>query len=145
MICFIVAGLGGAVTSSSVGEWYQSLRKPANTPPDWVFGPVWSVLYLLMAISAWLVWRQGGWSKSPGALGLFALQLVLNFLWSAIFFGLRSPGAAVAEIVVLWLAILATAIAFWRRSKIAGGLLLPYLAWTSFAAWLNFAIWRLNT
>jgi tryptophan-rich sensory protein len=144
ILCFAAAGLGAAVTSSSVGGWYQTLRKPTATPPDWVFGPVWTALFLLMAISAWLVWKQETWRNSRGPLALFVLQLALNVAWSAIFFGLRNPGFAFAEIIVLWLAIAATAIVFRRRSPLAGALLLPYLAWSTFAAWLNFAIWRMN-
>jgi translocator protein len=143
-ICFAAAGIGGIITSSSVGGWYQELNKPTLTPPDWLFGPVWSVLYFLMALAVWLIWEAGGCKKSRAVLGLFALQLVLNVGWSALFFGLRRPGLAFAEILVLWLAIAATTVGFWKRSIAAGVFLLPYLAWTSFAAVLNFAIWRLN-
>lgn len=144
-ISFAAAAAGAAVTSSSVGDWYQTLAKPNWTPPDWLFGPVWSVLFFLMALSAWLVWRRGGWRASPASLALFGLQLLLNVGWSAIFFGLRSPGLAFGEIVILLVAIAATAVAFWGRSTIAALLLMPYLAWTTFAALLNFAIWRMNS
>jgi benzodiazapine receptor len=143
LICF-AAGLGGLVTSPQIPGWYADLAKPAWTPPDWIFGPVWTLLYLMMAIAAWLVWRQDGFAGVKLPLALFAIQLVLNSLWSVLFFGLQSPGAAAVEIVLLWVAILATLIAFWRRSKLAGGMLMPYLAWVGFAAVLNFAIWRLN-
>ena len=143
-ICFAAAGVGGAITSKSVGDWYQMLNKPSWTPPDWIFGPVWSVLYLLMACAAWLVWRRGGWAASRGALALFGLQLALNVCWSAIFFGIRNPGFAFAEILILWLAISATAVSFWGRSAPAALLLLPYLGWTAFATVLNCAIWRMN-
>jgi uncharacterized protein YbjT (DUF2867 family)/tryptophan-rich sensory protein len=143
-LCFGAAGIGGAATSSSVGDWYRTLAKPGWTPPDWLFGPVWSALYLLMAVSAWLVWRKGGWRRTRALLGLFGLQLALNAGWSAVFFGLRSPGIAFAEICLLWSAIAATAVGFWGRSALAAALLVPYLAWTTFAAILNFAIWRLN-
>ena len=117
---------------------------PTWTPPDWLFGPVWTALYLMMAIAAWLVWRRAGWPSVKGPLGWFAAQLVLNVGWSAIFFGLQLPGAAFAEMFLLWLAITATIIAFWNRSVFAAWLLVPYLGWTTFAAVLNAAIWRLN-
>jgi tryptophan-rich sensory protein len=109
-----------------------------------VFGPVWSLLYLLMGISAWQVWRKTGFRAAAVPLGWFGVQLVLNAAWSGLFFGLQSPGAALIEIVLLWGAILATTIAFWRRSALAGWLMLPYLAWVSFAVALNLAIWNLN-
>jgi tryptophan-rich sensory protein len=120
------------------------LLKPAWNPPAWVFGPVWTVLYLMMAVAAWLVWRRRGFAGAPWALGLFVLQLALNTLWSAIFFGLRRPGVAAIEILLLWLAILATLIAFAPVSRLAAILLAPYLAWVTFAAVLNFTIWRMN-
>jgi uncharacterized protein YbjT (DUF2867 family)/tryptophan-rich sensory protein len=144
-ICLAAAGAGGAVTSVSVGDWYQTLTKPSWTPPDWLFGPVWTAMYFLMAVSAWLVWRRGGWRTSRVSLGLFGLQLMLNVGWSAIFFGMRSPGFAFGEILILWLAITATSVSFWGRSAAAVLLLTPYLAWTTFAALLNFAIWRMNS
>jgi benzodiazapine receptor len=144
LVCFAAAGVGGLVTTPNIPTWYASLAKPTWTPPDWVFGPVWSLLYLMMATSAWLVWRQTGLAGAKLSLGLFAVQLVLNSLWSVLFFGLQSPGAALVEIILLWVAILATMIVFWGRSRLAGGLLAPCLAWLSFAAVLNFAIWRLN-
>ncbi len=126
------------------GAWYAGLAKPSWNPPSWVFAPVWSALYLLMGVAAWLVWRRAGFAGAPTALGLFVLQLVLNSLWSFLFFGLHRPGFAFLEIVALWAAILATLIAFWRVSPPAGALLLPYLAWVSFASALNLQLWRLN-
>jgi tryptophan-rich sensory protein len=144
LVCFAAAGVGGLVTTPNIPTWYASLAKPTWTPPDWIFGPVWSLLYLMMAMSAWLVWRQTGIAGAKLPLGLFAVQLVLNSLWSVLFFGLQSPSGAFIEIILLWAAILATMIVFWGRSRLAGGLLAPYLAWVSFAAVLNFAIWRLN-
>jgi tryptophan-rich sensory protein len=144
VVCFAVAGIGGAVTSPQIGDWYAALTKPSWNPPDWVFGPVWSVLYFCMAVAAWLVWRQKGVVGAGGPLALFGVQLVLNVLWSCLFFGLRSPGLAFAEILLLWAAIAATMVAFWRRSVPAGLLFVPYLAWVSFASVLNFTIWRLN-
>ena len=143
-VCFTAAGLGAAITATSVGGWYQTLAKPSWSPPDWLFGPVWTALYFLMAVAAWLVWRRGGWTSARGPLGLFGLQLSLNVGWSAIFFGLHSPGFAFLEIVVLWLAIAATATSFRSKSSMAAILLMPYLVWTSFAVVLNLAIWRLN-
>ncbi|HVT28933.1 MAG TPA: DUF2867 domain-containing protein [Lacipirellulaceae bacterium] len=143
--CFAAAGAGRAVTSASVGDWYQTLKKPSWTPPDWLFGPVWTSLYMMMAVAAWLVWRRGGWSPSRAPLSFFALQLGLNVGWSAIFFGFRSPGLAFTEILILCLAIAVTTVSFLGRSRLAALLFVPYLVWTTFAAFLNFAIWRMNT
>jgi tryptophan-rich sensory protein len=144
-ICFAAAGLGAAATATSVGGWYQTLAKPSWNPPDWLFGPVWSVLYFLMAVAAWLVWRRGGWSASRSALTWFGIQLALNVLWSVVFFGLQQPGFAFAEIIALWLAILATMVAFRGKSVAATILMVPYLAWSTFAAVLNFELWRMNS
>ena len=144
VLCFAAAGLGGLVTTPQIPNWYATIAKPTWTPPDWIFGPVWTLLYLMMAVAAWLVWRQNGFADAKLPLTLFAIQLALNSLWSVLFFGLQNPGAAAVEIILLWAAILATLIAFWKLSKWAGGLLAPYLAWVSFATVLNVAIWRLN-
>jgi len=139
-----VGALGGAYTASAIPDWYQGLRKPPLTPPDGVFAPVWTALYLVMAVSAWMVWRRAGfWGAAP-ALGLWLGQLVLNLGWSALFFGMRAPGYALAEIVVLWAVIGATMFAFARHDRLASVLLLPYLAWVAFAAYLNTGIWLLN-
>jgi translocator protein len=143
MICLGTAVLGAAWTNLSVGDWYATLKKPLWNPPNWVFGPVWTALYVGMAIAAWLVWRIGGLDSWLPLL-LFGVQLVLNAAWSALFFGLRNPGMALADIVLLWLAILATVDAFGRVSSSAAALLLPYLAWVSFATALNWSIWRMN-
>ena len=143
-VCFAAAGIGGAVTSPQIGNWYATLAKPSWNPPNWVFGPVWSVLYFCMAVAAWLVWRQKGLAGARGPLALFGVQLALNTLWSCLFFGLHSPGLAFAEILLLWAAIAATTVTFWRRSVPAGLLFVPYLAWVTFASVLNFTIWRLN-
>jgi benzodiazapine receptor len=141
-------GLCFAASASAVfvstGDWYASLSKPSWNPPSWVFGPAWTLLYILMAVAAWLVWREGGWRAQGRALRLFLLQWFLNALWTPLFFGLHRPGLAFAEIALLWLAIAATLWSFWRVRKLAGVLLVPYLAWVSFAAALNFTIWRLN-
>jgi len=143
-ITFAAAGLGAFFTSTSVSNWYPMLRKPSWNPPAWIFGPVWTVLYLMMAIAAWLVWRKRGFDSAAGALGLFALQLALNALWSLLFFGLRNPLAGLVDIVPLWAAILATLVCFWKISPLAGVLLVPYWLWVSFATALNFMIWRMN-
>ena len=144
-LCLGVGALGGIFTSSSVSTWYRALARPSFTPPGWIFGPVWTALYVLMAVAAWLVWRAAGTARrARGPLALFGAQLALNLGWSAVFFGLRRPDLAALEIVVLWAAILATLLAFGRRSRLAAALLAPYLAWVTFAAALNLAIWRLN-
>lgn len=143
-ICLGVAGLGGLATDPGFPGWYAQLAKPKWTPPDWVFGPVWTVLYLCMAVAVWLVWRQDGISAAKVPLSLFAVQLLLNSLWSLVFFGFQRPGMAAVEIVLLWAAILATIVAFWDRSAWASLLLVPYLAWVTFAVLLNWAIWRMN-
>ena len=121
--------------------WYEALNKPAWNPPPWIFGPVWSLLYLMMAIAAWLVWRRVGWQK---ALMFYFIQLALNAAWTPIFFGAHELGWALAEIILLWLAILLTMRGFFRVSKSAGWMLAPYLAWVTFAAFLNFTLWRMN-
>jgi benzodiazapine receptor len=142
---FLAAAVGGSATSRSVSGWYEKLAKPGFNPPDWLFGPAWTVLYLLMALAAFLVWNRG--FSAPGvrlALALFLVQLVLNALWSVFFFGMRSPRLGLADIIPLWLAILATTVLFFRVSRAAGWLLVPYLAWVGFAAALNIAILRLN-
>ena len=144
LICFGAAGLGSLMTTPFISGWYAALWKPAWTPPNWLFGPVWSALYLSMAISAWLVWRKLGVPGAKFALLLFAVQLVLNAGWSGIFFTLHLPGVAFAEVLLLWVSILVTALAFWPLSRAAGWLMVPYLLWVSFASALNYAIWRLN-
>ncbi len=143
-LSFAAAGIGALLTNQSLGTWYPGLTKPSWNPPDWVFGPVWTLLYIMMAVAAWLVWRSRDSRPVALPLGLYAVQLTLNVLWSGIFFGLQMPGAAFIEVVVLWLTILATILAFWRVERVAAGLLVPYLAWVSFASALNFAIWYLN-
>jgi len=124
--------------------YYASLVKPSWSPPAWVFGPVWTALYLMMAVAAWLVWRQGGWRAQRAPLSLYLLQLALNALWTPVFFGLRSPGLALVVIVSLGAAIVLTGRAFRPVSRIASWLLVPYLVWVVFAAALNFSIWRLQ-
>jgi benzodiazapine receptor len=140
-LCFLAAWVGSRFTP---GELYLQLQKPSWTPPGYLFGPVWSILYLSMGVAAWMVWRRAGFSAASLALALFVVQLILNATWSWIFFGMHKPGLAFAEILVLWSTILMTMIAFWRVSATAGMLFLPYLAWVSFAAFLNYSIWQLN-
>ncbi|MFH2063502.1 MAG: TspO/MBR family protein [bacterium] len=145
----IVSQLAGAVgslfTAPSIPTWYAGLVKPALNPPGWIFGPVWTLLYALMGAAAFLVWRRG-WSRAETriALAVFGLQLVLNALWSIVFFGWQQPGWALMEIALLWLSILATILLFRRVSRAAAWLLVPYLLWVSFASYLNYSIWTLN-
>ncbi len=146
LIVFVAAVFGVAAFGAQFapGEWYEGLVKPAGTPPNWLFGPVWTLLYSLIALSGWLVFRKAGPYRAPLPFVLYVFQLVLNGAWSWIFFGLQNPGVALAGILVLWIVILGTAILFWRVSALAGALLLPYLVWVGFAAWLNWKIWELN-
>ena len=141
-----LAGIIGLVfTTPSIPTWYVTLARPALNPPAWVFGPVWTTLFALMGIAAFLVWRKGLDRRDVKiALGIFIGQLVLNTLWSIIFFCLHNPGAAFVEIIFLWLAILATIVAFVKISKPAAWLLVPYILWVSFASYLNYSIWVLN-
>lgn len=143
LVSFAAAAVGGLASANS-GEFYQALVRPSWAPPGWLFGPVWSVLYALMGVSAWLVWRARGFNGARQALLMFIAQLAANALWTWLFFVWRLGGAAFADILVLWCLILLTAILFWRVNRTAGVLLMPYLAWVSFAAALTLATWRLN-
>lgn len=143
LLCLITGTIGGMASAGAIEDWYRTIAKPSWTPPDWVFGPVWTVLYIMMAVAAWLVWKTG--DRVAPALILFGVQLALNLLWSLLFFGARSPGLALIEVVFLWTSVLLTMLAFFGRQSTAGWLFVPYLAWVSFAAVLNFAIWRLNS
>ncbi len=143
-LCLAVGAIGGWVTQASVQTWYPTLAKPWFTPPNWLFGPAWTVLYVTMAIAAWLVWRSEDRVRAHDALYLFAIKLALNLGWSLVFFGLRDPGLALIEVVVFWLAIAATTRAFWQLDRRSGLLMVPYLAWVAFAALLNAAIWWMN-
>jgi len=145
VVPLLAGGLGSIATVSSIPTWYAQLNKPPWNPPDWLFGPVWTLLYILMGVAAWLVWRSG-WPAAHVRLAVmtFAVQLVFNVLWSIIFFGLRSPGPALVEIVILWLLVLATTVQFFRLTSLAGYLMLPYLLWVSFASALNASVWSLN-
>lgn len=143
--------IGSLFTAPAISGWYTGLIKPALNPPSWIFGPVWTTLFALMGIAVFLVWSsyaKASEDKKKGikiALALFGIQLVLNTLWSILFFGMQSPGAALIEIVLLWVSILATIIAFYKISKPAAWLLVPYILWVSFASYLNYVIWTLNT
>lgn len=139
---FSTAFVGSRFTFRSLSSWYVGLRKPSWAPSGRTIGAIWSVLYILMAIAAWLVWWEAGFLVVP--LGLFAVQLALNAGWSWLFFGRRNPRIAFAEILVLWLFILATLVAFWTVAWVAGLLFVPYLAWVSFASYVNLTLWRMN-
>ena len=144
-VCLVTGVLGSFATRDSLNAWYADLAKPFFVPPNWAFGVVWPILYAMMGISVFMIWRRGIAERQVRvALGLFALQLVLNGLWTPIFFGLRMMALALIEIVLLWIAILVTILAFWRISKRAAYLLLPYLAWVGFAIALNASLWHLN-
>ena len=167
-ICELAGAAGSVFTTPAIGTWYAGLAKPSFNPPNWIFGPVWIILFFLMGISLYLVWSRqwvvknalmptkrkiwnsvserfwsGSWQKQ-NVIAVFAVQLILNVLWSAIFFGLKSPGAAFFELLTLWCAIVYTIVNFYRVSKAAAWLLSPYILWVSFAAILNFALWRMN-
>lgn len=136
--------IGSLFTTPNIETWYRMLAKPALLPPAWVFGPVWTTLFLLMGIAAFFVWRERESKKIGPALGIYFFQLCLNVLWSILFFGLQNPAAALFEIVILWLAIILTIVWFSKISKLAAWLLIPYLLWVTFAIYLNFGIWKLN-
>src|SRR6185312_4326619 len=138
-----IAGVSGAVTVANVGTWYEALAKPAFNPPNALFGPVWTVLYIAMAIAAWRIWRLRGRTPVGVALALYAGQLALNFAWSLLFFGAHQIGWALADILGLAILLAATTVAFGRFDTVAGSLMVPYLAWVLFAAFLNFSILRL--
>jgi translocator protein len=140
-LCLSVAAVGGFATASSVIDWYPTLNKPSWNPPSWLFGPVWTVLYIMMAVAAWLVWKQDG---SRPALILWGGQLALNLAWSFLFFGARSPILGLIDIIAMWLAIAATIFLFAQKSRVAAYLMVPYLCWVSFATSLNAAIYMLN-
>jgi benzodiazapine receptor len=145
LICLGAGLVGSFFTTPSISTWYASIQKPSFNPPNWVFAPVWTALFILMGISLFLVWKQGYADRQVKiALVLFAVQLVLNIVWSFMFFGLRNPLAGLIEIVVLWISIVLTIVYFYNISRTAGLLLVPYILWVSFAAFLNFTIWRLN-
>lgn len=144
-ICYGAAAVGGLFGAGGGGDWYADLVKPSWTPPAWVFGPVWTVLYGMMAVAVWLIWLERRQRSIAAPIALFAAQLLFNTAWSPLFFGMQRPDLAFADIVLLWMALAATVWLFLKRRAVAGWLLAPYLLWVSFAVALNLAIWRLNT
>lgn len=140
-LCFLTA-LSGAFFMP--GEWYRGLARPSWNPPDWAFAPAWTVLYIMIAVAGWMVWREAGLAGAALPLAVYLVQLLFNAGWSAVFFGMKRPDLAFLEVIGLWLSIVATILLFWPISRTAGLLLLPYLAWVSFAATLNLTIWRMN-
>lgn len=138
----LAAGFFGAMFEP--GAWYDSLDRPSWTPPNWLFGPVWTTLYIVMGVAAWRVWRKREAAEAGLALGLFLTQLVLNALWSWLFFGLQSPGLAAVDIVAMLVTIVATSVLFWRIDRTAGILMIPYIAWVGYATALNISIWLRN-
>ena len=144
-ICLGAGALGTIYTIPSIPGWYASLTKPPFTPPNYLFGPAWTLLYVLMGIAAYLIWSRGSENKAVrAALGIFAAQLILNAVWTPLFFGFHWLLAAFIEIIILWLFILWTIVKFYRISSVAGLLLVPYILWVSFASVLNFSVWWLN-
>jgi len=143
-LCFGVAALGGRWTAREIPGWYRTLVRPSFAPPNWVFAPMWTLLYALMAIAAWQTWTQAPSTIRTLALSLFLVQLALNLAWSWIFFRSHAIGPALGEVAVLWAAIGATTLAFTRVSPAAACLMLPYWAWVTFATILNAGFWRLN-
>jgi tryptophan-rich sensory protein len=145
VICVGLSLTAGAIGSQFMpGPWYEQLRKPAWTPPGWVFAPVWTLLYLMMGTAAWLVWRSEGLSRARPALIVFVVQLLVNAAWSWMFFGLERPGLAMIDLLVLWVLIIVMMLLFWRHHFVAGLLILPYVLWVTYAATLNGGIVLLN-
>ena len=144
LLASFAAAAAGGLASRNSAAFYARLDRPAWAPPSELFGPVWTVLYLCIGVAAWLVWRERGLAGARGALGLWVAQIALNGLWTWLFFAWRMGGAAMAEIVVLWVLILLTLVAFWRVRRAAGLLMLPYLAWVTYAALLTASLWRRN-
>lgn len=140
----VLGAVGGLVTSPEIPGWYAALNKPSFNPPNWLFGPVWTILYILMGFSYYLIWKQPASPERNKALFIFIMQFILNFCWSFIFFGMHETGWALVEMLLLWLVIITTIFSFAKLSKRAAWLLVPYMAWVSFAMILNTAIWRLN-
>jgi tryptophan-rich sensory protein len=146
VVSFSAAWIGSSATMPEINGWYTTIQKPSFNPPDWIFGPVWTALFALMAISAWMIWRPAGFRDGAVLpLGVFLVQLVLNTLWSILFFKQHNIGGALVDIVLLWMSIAVMIWLFYRRHRLAGLLQIPYLAWVSFASVLNYEIWRLNS
>ena len=144
LITLFAGFIGSLFTTPSIASWYAFINKPSFSPPNWLFAPVWSLLYILMGIAAFLIWQKRDNLKTKPALMFYGIQLILNTFWSIIFFGMHNPGLAFLEIIILWTFILITLIKFYKINKAAGFLFIPYLLWVSFASILNFAIWMLN-
>lgn len=145
VVCFGASAIGSAFTMNAIPTWYATLNKASFNPPNWIFGPVWTLLYTLMAVSLFIVWEKGRWDKEKAkAFGIFFAQLLANTLWSVVFFGFKMPGVAFLIIIVLWLLIVSMIISFKKFSNVAAWLQVPYIVWVSFASVLNFFIWRLN-
>jgi tryptophan-rich sensory protein len=144
LVVSFAASAIGAVASIQAGSFYSQLTQPDWAPPAGVFGPVWTVLYALMGVAAWLVWRSGGFHSNRQALTLFLVQLAFNALWSWLFFAWHRGALALADVLVLWILVLATLVSFWRVSPVAGALFIPYLLWVGFAFALNYSVWQLN-
>lgn len=142
--CFGAAAIGGLATTQGLDAWYATLAKPTWNPPNWIFAPVWTLLYLMMSVSVWMVWRGGGFGIAKWAIVCFGIQLALNSFWSVLFFGWQQPGWAALEIIALWIAIAITIWLFRKHSSVAAALLIPYLLWVSFATILNWTIWSMN-
>ncbi|MBA2882707.1 tryptophan-rich sensory protein [Desulfosalsimonas propionicica] len=144
-ICFLVAWAGALVSPGTApSDWYDALNKPAWNPPGWVFGPVWTALYIMMGVAAWVIWDRFGFLAAKAALAAFFIQLVLNGLWSRIFFSTQEPGWAFFEILLLLAAIVITTILFFKKITMAGWLMVPYMLWVGYASILNGAIWMMN-
>jgi len=144
ILCLTVSGIGGIITATSVDTWYQTLEKPPFNPPDWVFAPVWTALYILMGIAAWRVWRLRSFEVTGKALTVFAVQLGLNLAWSFLFFGFQRIDLALVEIVILLCTIITNMVMFWRIDRLAGLLFVPYAVWVTYATVLNASLWLLN-
>jgi len=144
VLCLLVSGLGGIITATSVGSWYLSIEKPAFNPPNWVFAPVWTTIFVFIAIAGWRVWRKIHAPRRRPSMIAFAIQLGLNLTWSFLFFGLRRIDLAMVEIIVLLASIIITTILFWKIDRLAGALFVPYVVWVAFATLLNISLWLLN-
>ena len=144
ILCLAVSSVGGAITATSVDTWYQTLEKPSFNPPDWVFAPVWTALYILMGLAAWRIWRFRSIANTVKALSIFGVQLGLNLSWSILFFGLQRVDLALIEIFILLATIVLNAFLFWRIDRLAGLIFVPYVLWVTFATILNASIWLLN-
>ena len=144
LVCQLAGGIGSVFTFPNITSWYATLNKPAFNPPNWLFAPAWTTLFILMGLALYLVWERGGWKANKLPITVFGIQLLLNILWSVLFFGLQNPLAAFVEIIFLWIAILGTIMLFYRVEKTAAYLMVPYICWVTFAALLNYSIWLLN-